>query len=129
VRYELWRSAALMWRDHFWFGVGPGHFDHRFREYRPEAVQRRPDRAHNEYLNTLADWGVVGALIICCLAGRARARGCPGVGDMSALGDGIQSNLSNKFAFVLGASLGLLALLVHSVVDYNITSPLTPSSR
>jgi tetratricopeptide (TPR) repeat protein len=30
---------------------------------------------------------------------------------------------SNKFAFVLGASLGLAAILVHSVVDFNMHIP------
>lgn len=123
VRYELWRSAALMWRDHVWFGVGPGHYDYRFRAYRPEAVQLRPDRAHNEYLNTLADWGVVGATIV------AVALGALGVGLIKSWRyvrrseTEFRSNLSNKFAFVLGAALGLLALLVHSVVDYNMHIP------
>ena len=26
ARYELWSAAASMWRDHFWFGMGPAHF-------------------------------------------------------------------------------------------------------
>jgi O-antigen ligase len=123
VRYEMWRSAALMWRDHVWFGVGPGHYDYRFRAYRPEGVQLRPDRAHNEYLNTLADWGVVGATIV------AAALGALGVGLFKSWRfvrrseTEFKSNLSNRFAFVLGAALGLLALLVHSVVDYNLHIP------
>src|ERR1041384_5182850 len=30
---------------------------------------------------------------------------------------------SNKFAFVLGASVGLVAILVHSIVDFNMHIP------
>jgi tetratricopeptide (TPR) repeat protein len=33
------------------------------------------------------------------------------------------SNRSNKFAFVLGSSVGLLALLVHSAADFNLQIP------
>ena len=58
-----------MWLDHFWWGAGPAHYDYLFREYRPESVQLRPDRAHNDYLNLLADWGTAGGAIV--LAGMA----------------------------------------------------------
>jgi hypothetical protein len=112
-----------MWRDHTWLGVGPGHFDHRFRAYRPASVQLRPDHAHNEYLNTLADWGVVGAGLV--------------FGGLAALGLGVvktwkyvrrsesdfRTSQSNKFAFVLGSTLALVAVLVHALVDFNLQIP------
>lgn len=122
-RYEIWGATWRMWRDAPWLGVGPGHFDYRFREYRPDRVQRRPDRAHNDYLNTLADWGVAGGVIV--------------LGGLFALGAGVARTwehvrkgkkefgnpLTNKFAFVLGAALGLLALAIHSLVDFNMHIP------
>jgi O-antigen ligase len=48
-----------MWKDHFWFGVGPAHFDERFRSYRPADfhLQLRPERAHNDYLNYAGGFG------------------------------------------------------------------------
>ena len=64
VRRDMWSAAVQMWRDHFWWGVGPAHYDYRFREYRPETMQSRPGRAHNDYLNLLADWGTVGGVIV-----------------------------------------------------------------
>jgi hypothetical protein len=123
VRFELWRSAAQMWRDHVWFGVGPGHYDYRFGAYRPEAVQLRPDRAHNEYLNTLADWGVVGATIVAAALGALFLGVFKSWRYVRRSETEFRSNLSDKFAFVLGASLGLVALLVHSVVDFNMHIP------
>jgi O-antigen ligase len=123
TRFELWRSAAQMWRDHLWFGVGPGHYDYRFGAYRPEAVQLRPDRAHNEYLNALADWGVAGTtMVVAALAvlflGLSRSWRFVRRPETE-----FRSNLSNKFAFVLGATMGLVALLAHSVVDFNLHIP------
>jgi len=123
VRRDIWTAAGQMWRDHFWWGVGPAHYDYCFREYRPQSIQLSPDRAHNDYLNLLADWGATGGIIV--LAG------------MVAFGAGLRKTwkyvrplendfgrgLSNRFAFFLGASTGLLALAVHSVVDFNLHIP------
>jgi len=64
VRLDIWTAAEQMWRDHFWWGVGPPHYDYCFQEYRPESVQADPDRTHNDYLNLLADWGAVGGIIV-----------------------------------------------------------------
>lgn len=123
VRMVLWETAVRMWHDHVWFGVGLGHYDHRYRAYRPASVQLQPEYAHNDYLNLLADWGLVGAVIV-------------GLG-LVALGVGIVKiwkhvrrsenefglSLSNKFAFVLGGTIALLALLVHATVDFNLHIP------
>ena len=123
VRLDIWTAAEQMWRDHFWWGVGPAHYDYRFREYRPESVQMSPDRVHNDYLNLLADWGAAGGIIV--LAG------------MVTFGAGLRKTwkyvrppendfgrgLSNRFAFFLGASAGLFALAVHSMVDFNLHIP------
>jgi O-antigen ligase len=123
VRFDIWTAAEQMWRDHFWWGVGPAHYDYCFREYRPESVQASPDRAHNDYLNLLADWGAVGGVIV--LSG------------MVTFGAGLRKtwkyvrpaendfgrSMSNRFAFFLGASAGLFALAAHSVVDFNLHIP------
>jgi O-antigen ligase len=123
MRYELWDATVRMWEDNLWYGVGPGHFDYRFRAYRPQSVQLRPDRAHNEYLNALVDWGVVGATLI----GSAIVILIWGVFKtwryVRRSEREFNSNRSNKFAFVLGASVGLLALLGHSIVDFNMQIP------
>jgi O-antigen ligase len=123
TRLVMWDAAVRMWQDHVWVGVGPGHYDLRFRTYRPPSVQLQPDRAHNEYLNTLADWGVIGMGIV------AGALGLLTVGVVKVWrhvqrdGGVFSSNLSDKFAFVLGAAMGLFALALHSVVDFNLHIP------
>src|SRR5262249_44188613 len=64
ARLQLWRPAIGMWQDHPWWGVGPAQFDERFRSYRPDDIQMRPGYVHNDYLNTLADWGLTGMILI-----------------------------------------------------------------
>jgi O-antigen ligase len=123
VRFVIWRAAERMWLDHFWWGVGPAHYDYRFREYRPENVQMRPDRAHNDYLNLLADWGAAGGIIVLAgatifVAGLAKTRLHVRRSERE-----FGSGQSNRFAFFFGAAAGLLALAVHSVVDFNLHIP------
>ncbi len=123
VRFELWASAVKLWRENVWWGIGPDHFNQRFRAYRPETIQLQPDRAHNDYLNTLVDWGVVGVALVAS----AWALLCAGVFKTWSFVRGAPTDLgsrySNKFALVLGASLGLLAILFHSAVDFNMHVP------
>ncbi|NGO38698.1 hypothetical protein G4L39_04725 [Limisphaera ngatamarikiensis] len=123
VRPALWRAAVELWRENPWWGIGPGHFDYRFRQVRPASIQNRPDRVHNDYLNTLVDWGVVGAflvggMLVCLIVGVVQTwpyvRGTPG---------DLGGRSSNKFAFVFGASLGLVALAIHSLADFNLHIP------
>jgi O-antigen ligase len=123
LRFELWGPAAQLWRENVLWGIGPDHFNTRFRAYRPQTVQLEPDRVHNDYLNTLTDWGVAGlALVVSVVAllgaGAFKAwrliRGPPG--------DPV-GRKSNKLALVLGGSLGISAILLHSVVDFNMHIP------
>jgi len=123
MRRNMWIAAEQMWRANFWWGVGPAHYNYRFPAYRTEHVQRQPDRAHNDYLNLLADWGTTGGMIT--LAG------------MTLFGAGLwqtrrhvrrvekefKSGASNRLAFFLGAATGLLALAAHSAVDFNLHIP------
>ena len=116
LRFELWRPAIRIWRDNFWWGAGPAHFDARFPALRPQNVQQRPDHVHNDYLELLADWGVAGAALVAgalalFVLGVARTWRAVRGGD------------SKKFARVFGATCGLIALLLHSVVDFNLHIP------
>jgi O-antigen ligase len=124
ARFTLWRPALEIAREHPWWGAGPAHFDACFPAYRPEVVQSRPDWVHNDYLNTLTDYGIVGVVLVGAawvLLGIGVRRTWRAVrGSQSELGG---RSGSNKLALVLGVSVGLLALLCHSVVDFNLHIP------
>lgn len=124
VRFKLWDSAIRMWRENPWWGVGPAHFDRRFRGFRSDFVQEQPDLAHNDVLNTLADWGMVGALLVTSafvLLGFGIAKTWSAI--RITQGDIGEKKRSNRFALVLGASIGLIAILIHSLVDFNMHIP------
>lgn len=122
-RTDLWGAAVRVWTSSPWVGVGPAHFDLRFPAHRPESLQTRPYWVHNDYLNLLADWGVVGGV----LAGGALASlvwgGLRTWRFVRREGDGITTKPSDRAAFVLGSGLGLTAIALHSLVDFNLQIP------
>jgi hypothetical protein len=119
----VWQDALQLWHEDIWWGIGPGHFNYRFGKYRPEIIQVSPDRAHNDYLNTLTDWGVagvllIGAAIIVLYVGVFRTAWA-----VRRSSNTLGEQGSNKRVLVLGASLGMVAILVHSVADFNMHIP------
>jgi O-antigen ligase len=121
-RAPIWGSAIRMWEDYPWFGVGPGHFDYRFRQYRREDYQIRPLRAHNDYLNTLADWGLVGATIVGTALGFL-FYGITRTWKFVQRSNDLSSRTSNRASFLLGVVASLAAILAHSFVDFNMQIP------
>jgi hypothetical protein len=65
----LWRAAWKMACAHPVVGTGGGSFDAMFEKYRPEGFVYQPLWAHNEYINTLSDYGAVGFLLFFGAAG------------------------------------------------------------
>jgi O-antigen ligase len=124
TRFLLWRAAVQVWQQNSWWGVGPGHYDYRFRQVRPVELQLRPGWAHNDYLNALAEWGIVGTALVAA----AWVLLALGVLKMWPFVHASPRDLgtdrgSNKFALVMGTSIGLAAILTHSVVDFNMHIP------
>lgn len=122
-RGPLWAPAWAMWKDHRWTGVGPGHYDVRFPQYRDHTIQTNPGYAHNEYLNTLADYGLIGAglvgLGVMALAGGiilSRKYVERGIGDLGDKG-------SNRTAFFVGGSIGMVGIAIHSAGDFILHIP------
>lgn len=122
-RVFYWQAALRLFDEHKLWGAGPGQFDAEFPSVRPPQVQNRPQFVHNEYLNLLCEWGAAGAIIVGATIGLLFAGAAktwkilrPGQNELgSARGD--------RTAFIFGASLGLIALLLHCVVDFNLHMP------
>jgi O-antigen ligase len=128
LRLRLWEPAIEIWKQNVWWGGGPAHYDFLFRQHRPakvfaEQTQVRPDRVHNDYLNTLADWGLVGALLIVAAWGSFYWGVFRSWKFVQRAQNDFATKRSNKSSFVLGGALGLFAILLHSFVDFNMHIP------
>jgi O-antigen ligase len=64
-RPMTWMDSASLISDHPWLGVGPGNFDAVFPEYRQRLSANRIQTVHphNEYIELLAEYGLIGALL------------------------------------------------------------------
>lgn len=123
IRLWLWKPAVRMWLDHPWWGVGPGLFDCLFPAYRPPQVHVRPGHVHNDYLNTLADWGVAGAVLVALCWVLLFLGVWKTWRFVRREPNDLVSKGSNRAAFVCGATMGLVAILVHSFFDFNMHIP------
>jgi hypothetical protein len=122
-RFYYWRGAEQLYARSPVWGIGPGHFDVEFSEVRARQVQGRPEYVHNDYLNTLCEWGAVGLAIVAATCGLlvwAVLRAWRGVRRAS---NDFGAKRSDKTAFLLGASAGLVAVMLHAIVDFNMQIP------
>lgn len=122
MRPKYWEPAKQMWKENFWFGVGPHHYDWRFRKWRHWQLQGRPVYVHNDYLNTVTEYGTTGGIIVgsgLLLLTWGVIRSWKYVRRSNE----IAAKPSNRSAVVLGCTVGLLAIAFHSVADFNMHIP------
>ena len=109
----VWRDTLSMIRANPILGVGLGAYETAFANYSESDGSLRVLQAHNDYLQILADCGIVGGLIavwFLALVFRAILRGIDS-------GDRLLAGLA------LGSGSGIFAILVHSCVDFNLQVP------
>jgi O-antigen ligase len=114
VRGEIWENTWTMIRHNPLMGVGLGAYETAYPIYaRENGMQGVTAEAHNDYLQILADAGVIGgilALWFIWVLFRAIARGVRSPDPLMA-------------AIALGGGAGLFGLLVHSLFDFNLHLP------
>ncbi len=116
-RLSFWRSALAIFRDHPLVGTGPWTYGVVHTRYQDDVRFYASD-AHNLYLQTAAEMGVVGllALIVLMLAiASSWLRALRAVRGSSA------------YPLVAGVGLGLVAFFLHSALDVNWAFPANPA--
>lgn len=63
TRPVMWRGAWALFEEQPLTGTGAGSYNVRFERHRPEGFRDDPQWAHNDYLNTLSDYGLVGFVL------------------------------------------------------------------
>ena len=109
----VWRDTFTMIRANPVFGVGLGAYETAFSIYTKSDGSLRVPQAHNDYLQIVADCGILGAVIaiwFIVLLFRAVIRG-------SRSRDPLYAGLA------LGCGAGTFAMLVHSLFDFNLQVP------
>jgi len=113
-RVPVWRDSLRLVRDYPLTGTGLGTFELSFRHYQTTMVSLDFDHAHNDYLELTSDTGLPGAtlLFLPVLYLLIKMIGC-------FLGD----SRRYRRTVVLACVGSTVALLVHSVMDFNLQIP------
>lgn len=112
-RVTAWKGTVEMIKDHAFLGTGPGTYAATFPEYQPPSLGVIFKHTHNDYLHFTADMGVwVIAVMIWMLTVFFKA------GFKNR-----ESRSRQTSGFALAAMVSVVAILVHSLVDFNLHIP------
>ncbi len=109
-RHLIWRATAQMIQDHPLLGVGLGAYPLAYTRYDPSSGMQRVEQSHNDYLQIVADAGLVGGLLALSFLLLLFSRGFAAA----------QTQNRHHRAIVLGALAGCFAIAVHSFVDFDL---------
>jgi O-antigen ligase len=118
----IWRVGLQIWQTAPWSGTGAASYNVLFDQHRPAGFGNEPDWTHNDYLNTLSDYGIAGFALwagagaaVLWLAWQAvRARRQSAKAPEGALA---------SWRWRLAWWLGLVAFAVHLGVDFHTKIP------
>jgi len=145
-RWQVWRDTWPMIRDHLWLGSGLETYGVLSDSYRSFYSNLRWLQAHNDYLQWLAETGLVGAglaawfLVALARAGAQKLRrlalpalsvaeGSKRSGDPEPRSFGAEGSVREGAAsgserrLVAAALTGCLLVLLHSLVDFPLRIP------
>ncbi|HKP14074.1 MAG TPA: O-antigen ligase family protein [Blastocatellia bacterium] len=109
----VWRDTLAMIRANPVTGVGLGAYGTAFSLYTAGDGSLRVPQAHNDFLQIVADCGIVGGLLaLWFLVLLARA-----------IAEGIRARDPLMAGMSLGCGASAFAILVHSVFDFNLQVP------
>jgi O-antigen ligase len=107
-RFHMWGVTTKVIVDNLPFGAGLGAFPQVYSKFDTLGGYERVDQAHNDYLQILADAGIVGLIL-------------GGVFLFTFFRQGFESaRVANTFrkGIAVGAFAGCFAVLVHSMFDF-----------
>ena len=117
----MWRAAIDMWRTSPWMGTGAGSYKVLLDSHRPVGFNNDPLWAHNDYLNTLSDYGVLGCALWLCAGAGILLMAWKGI--RADQGTGLRTAIHQSWRWRLGLWLGLVAFSLHLLVDFHTKIP------
>ncbi len=123
TRLQLWKAAWQQFRLHPIVGTGSGTYLYYGRQFRHATVQTDPVHAHNEYLELLAEYGIVGLALALMFIDTHLRNGWKSFSRQISRQQDKLSISGNSLALAMGALAAVAACLVHSLVDFTLHMP------
>lgn len=109
----IWRDTTAMIRAHLATGVGLGAFETAFPIYSQSDGSLQISQAHNDYLQLVAETGIVGAVLLLWFLGIV----------LSQTFRGLRASNPLLAALALGSGGSIVGMMVHSIFDFNLQLP------
>ncbi len=114
-RVDVWLATLTAFSDYWLLGSGAGTYRWVFPQYKTAVIDPLIyDHAHNGYLELLLEYGIIGATLMAAFVTAALWRGVLAI-------RGAHDERARLLR--LGLLLGVLAMLLHEVVDFNLAIP------
>jgi O-antigen ligase len=113
-RVQLWRETLHLARDYPLFGCGLGSYESAFTRYKESAPMSIDDYAHNDYVQLLAEGGIIGVALMLMIVGRVLRR--------ASRAFTLASGAADRY-LALACIGSLSAIMLHSVVDFSLHIP------
>ena len=107
-RTHIWNVTLDIIKNNFPFGAGIGAYDVAYTAYDSSNGEFRVEQAHNDYLQILADAGIVGLIIAGFFVYRLFRTGLQNIKTSDTFRRGV----------AVGALAGCFAVLIHSCFDF-----------
>ena len=121
LRVDMWKAAIEQWKLRPVVGTGSGTYLYYGREFRTDRVQPDPIWTHNDYLQLLAEYGLLGGGLFGIFLGVHLRNGWKNLSRLGFKRLAVSSRLlSNGMALQVGAIAAISAYIVHSVLDFNL---------
>ena len=128
ARFDYWRAALAISKEHPWLGTGPGTFGNAYQLVRDPGSE--PARlTHNDYLQQLSDSGVIGFLTYTGFVAAALVYSFPRISSKAkktTATDGVGEGLGAEKAdlrYRFGVWLGLLGWSVQGLFEFGLYVP------
>ncbi len=124
IRIDLWKAALMQWKLQPIVGTGSATYLYYGRTFRTPQMQLDPVYAHGDYLQLLAEYGLVGGLGLAVFLGAHLRHGWRSFVRLGPRRVAASQLLpSNALALNIGALAAVSSILVHSIFDFNMHIP------
>jgi O-antigen ligase len=119
TRIAIWNASIRAWRLSPTLGSGLGTFREAFRRVQPRSIAGLVEQAHNDFLQMLVTGGWIGAALVTI-----------GMATMLVLLVQVWLNQKHReeSAFALAGIGALFSLILHGLVEFNMSIPAIPAT-
>lgn len=114
IRDEMTRDTLAIIEDYPLTGIGVGSFQSVYPGYASKEIHLFLEHAHNDYAQFAAEFGVAGFVLLGLIV-------------LLALKSSLTALFKRRDPFMrgmgFGATMGIIAILIHSAVDFNLQIP------